>query len=207
MKNTAKPRFIVLEGIDGCGKTTQLKLLAQALSDLGENISLTCEPTKGEIGELIRRCLRGEIAFDPRTVAALFAADRIEHITGANGIAEMLGRGDTVICDRYYFSSYAYQGADLSLERVMELNRDAVALLRPDLTVFIDIPVELSLERIQSRGAPAELFERRDRLSLTRQLYLDAINATSGTENVAIIDGAQTPQALLADILRACGRA
>ncbi|MFA6948491.1 MAG: dTMP kinase [Eubacteriales bacterium] len=206
MQNVLKPRFIVLEGIDGCGKTTQLRRFSEALRTLGERVSLTCEPTGGEIGTLIRRCLRGEIAFDPRTVAALFAADRIEHITAPDGIKALLARGDTVVCDRYYFSSYAYQGADCTLERVMELNRDAAALLRPALTVFIDIPVEVSLERIARRGAPAELFERRERLCATRALYLEAFGRTKETENVAIVDGMGCEQDVTRRILAAAGR-
>ena len=90
---------------------------------------------------MLRACLTGRIETDERAIAALFAADRLDHITNpVNGIQKHLDAGITVLCDRYYFSSLAYNGGLVSAEWVAQLNAQAMQLLRADLTVFIDRP-------------------------------------------------------------------
>ena len=123
-----KGKFIVFEGCDGSGKSTQLKLLASYLESKGEEVYLTREPTDSPFGSLIHSCLTGRIVTDEHTIAALFAADRLDHIHNAlNGILRKLEEGVTVLCDRFYLSSFAYNGGFAPLEWVISLNTPAMA--------------------------------------------------------------------------------
>jgi len=109
-------KFIALEGIDGCGKSTQAQLLKKSLNAAGHKVYLTHEPTDSHIGAIIRNIFKGRIAGDHKTIAGLFVADRLDHLQNkTNGILKKLDEGYTVICDRYYLSSYAYQGAHVNL--------------------------------------------------------------------------------------------
>ena len=105
--------FVVLEGIDGSGTTSQLRLLKEkfALEDKGNSVVFTQEPTSGSIGILIRSALQGSSVFAPETMTRLFAADRCEHLYGKEGIKAALTAGKAVFSDRYLFSSLAYQTA------------------------------------------------------------------------------------------------
>src|SRR5437870_3245745 len=106
--------FIALEGIDGSGKSTQAKLLSDKMQKEGLKVYLTCEPTGSPIGSLIRNILKGKMEADHRVIAGLFVADRLEHLLHkTNGILKKLANDFTVITDRYYFSSYAYQGTHM----------------------------------------------------------------------------------------------
>ena len=109
-KSKILSRFIVLEGGDGSGTTTQLGLIGRALERAAFPHWTTSEPTDRPEGLLIRRILSGELQRDPGTLALLFAADRNEHLKGVGGILERLARGEIVLCDRYVLSSLAYQG-------------------------------------------------------------------------------------------------
>ncbi|MFI5196773.1 MAG: dTMP kinase, partial [Chitinophagales bacterium] len=111
--------FIALEGTDGSGKSSQVKLLAEKLENAGHKVYATFEPTDGVIGSMVRNILRGGIKADNRTIAALFLADRLDHLLNeTNGIVKKLGEGYTVITDRYYFSSYAYHGTHMDMDWV-----------------------------------------------------------------------------------------
>ncbi len=147
--------FIVLEGLDGAGTTTQQKLLESRL--LAENTPhwICAEPTELPSGHLVRQVLRGEVEARPETLARLFAADRNEHLYGRNGIVERVSRGELVVCDRYIFSSYAYQGVSCGPELPEALNS---GFPLPELLIFFDIPTEISLRRLDSRES-REIFE------------------------------------------------
>ena len=107
----SRGKFIVIEGLDGCGKSTQLRLIKEGLEQYGKRVYLTAEPTNYETGEYIRRILSESLVKDMYLQAALFLADRLEHITHPEfGIEKYLSDGYTVVCDRYYYSSFAYQG-------------------------------------------------------------------------------------------------
>ena len=147
---SAPGRFIVLEGVDGCGSTTQTKRLVEALATRGYDARSTCEPSDGPVGALIRQALekrlrdaRGEARrFDWATLALLFAADRLDHVEAT--IAPALAAGAIVISDRYTLSSLVYQsvtapsGSEEPLAWIHELNRAARA---PDLTIVLDVGV------------------------------------------------------------------
>jgi len=152
-------RFIVLEGLDGAGTTTQLKLAAEKLAADGRPHFCTSEPTDHPLGLLIRDVLTHRRSVHPTTLALLFAADRAEHLLAAGGgILKRLERGELVISDRYLFSSLAYQSLDCDFEYVHGLN--AGFPLPRDL-VFLDTPVRESQRRLGSRGGQ-ELFDGAD---------------------------------------------
>ena len=152
-------RFIVFEGLDGTGKTTQIRRLARTLESRGETVFVTAEPTAFPSGKLIRRVLSGEVPSNPWTTAALFLADRIRHCADpAEGIAAHLAKGETVITDRYYFSTFAYQGCETDLDWTVRMHYDCPLLVRPDLVLFLTMSPEKCMERITA-GRPAEAIE------------------------------------------------
>lgn len=190
MQQTNMGRFIAFEGIDGSGKTTQLKRLANRLNGMGRRCYETREPTEGPIGSMIRQILTGRLKVDNRAVAALFAADRVDHLVNeSNGILPMLEQGIHVLTDRYYFSSYAYHSVDMEMDWVIEANAQAAKLLRPTATIFIDVSPEVALERISKNRFHTELYEEQGRLTRTRELFYRAFEAQKDCENVIIVDG------------------
>jgi dTMP kinase len=163
--------FIVVEGIDGSGSTTHTKLLGKALRQRGLKVVETCEPSSGPIGSMIRQVLQrrlfvadatGPRAFAWSTMALLFAADRMDHLDST--VVPALREGAVVLSDRYDLSSLAYQSVTSPTgEKVVPWIRELnAAALRPDLTVVIDVPVEVAEERRRSRGGVEEMFESRD---------------------------------------------
>lgn len=140
--------FIVFEGVDGSGTSTQLKLLGERLEVYGVHARLDAEPTTGPIGRLIRDALFKRSPLGHETVARLFAADRGEHIDGAGGVREALGAGRLVVSDRYFFSSLAYQGLTCGPELPEELN---ARFPLPELLIFFDIPATASVARLDAR--------------------------------------------------------
>lgn len=148
--------FVVLEGLDGAGTTTQSELLANRLRAEGARVLSTCEPSRGAVGTLIRSILRRELPVDPCTLALLFAADRNEHLyASAEGVVQRLSEGQIVVCDRYLFSSLAYQTSGCGWERVSRLNEPFPL---PRYLIFLDVtPVECQ-RRLSSRSG-VELFD------------------------------------------------
>src|SRR5436305_14234550 len=109
--------------------------------------------------------LNKQIKADHRTIALLFAADRVEHLLDKqNGILQKLSEGYTVITDRYYFSSYAYNGTYADIDWVVEINKMSAQLRRPDINIFIDVPPEVCMQRINANRATTDLFENMDSL-------------------------------------------
>lgn len=182
--------FLVFEGIDGSGKSTQLAMLADMLRRREIPVYPTAEPSEGDIGRLLRSYLTGQRKADPRVFAPLFAADRLDHLTREKGgLLPRIAEGTTILSDRYYLSSLAYQSVDLPMETVIAMNRPCMDLLRPDLTIFIDVTPETAMNRIANGRTSTELFEKRDRLAATREKFFEAIRRLHGEEKIAIIDG------------------
>jgi dTMP kinase len=157
--------FIVIEGLDGSGKTTQATLLAKKLEET-HKLLLTAEPSRGKIGTFIRE---GYLYEDKRlpteAEALLFAADRVEHVH--NEIKPALDEGKLVICDRYIYSSLAYQdSAELSLDWIKTINARA---LQPDFSIFIDVAPERVIERLQRKKSVMETLETQQKV---REVYL-----------------------------------
>ncbi len=160
-----KGAFICIEGLDGCGKTTQAKLLTKNLRK-SHNTVYTAEPSRGKIGAFIRNSyLYGEKRLSGVIEALLFAADRIEHVE--TEVLPALHQGKLVISDRYLYSSLAYQGAaGLSLEWIEKINEHA---LRPDLAVFIDVDLKTVMNRLKSKKS---VMENMETLQKVRDVYL-----------------------------------
>lgn len=190
MRGKSKGRFIVFEGIDGSGKSTQIKKISKRLKALGNNVYSTFEPTDGPIGTLIRKMLSGKIATDQRTIASLFAADRTDHLVNHdNGIRHKVDKGDVVLCDRYYFSSYAYHAQYIDMKWVINANSLNADILRPDLTIFIDVDPDLCFKRIKSSRSNFEMYEKIDIMKKVRANYFKAFDALKELEKIVIIDG------------------
>ena len=171
-------KFIVFEGIDGAGKTTQIQLLAAALEERGIKCNVSAEPTKLPIGVEIRKRLSGAIPTTPIEMAELFASDRAMHNTHAEcGINKLLSDGITAISDRYYYSSMAYQGADIGLDKVKELNLGNPNICHPDLCIFLDLTPDVSLKRINSAGREStEIYETYEILEKTRNKFFEILD-------------------------------
>ncbi|MDD3791605.1 MAG: dTMP kinase [Candidatus Bathyarchaeota archaeon] len=157
--------FIVIEGLDGSGKTTQARLLAKKLSKK-YNIFLTTEPSRGKIGSYIREYYLYEKQRLPTDVEALlFAADRLEHVK--KEVVPALDEGKLVICDRYLHSSLAYQGSSgLSIDWIRGINSKA---LQPDIGIFIDLAPEVVLKRLNRKKSVMETLETQQKV---REIYL-----------------------------------
>jgi len=166
--------FICIEGLDGCGKTTQTKLLAKKLRK-SHNAVYTAEPSRGKIGTYIREsCLYGEKRLSTVVEALLFAADRIEHVE--TEVLPALDQGKLVISDRYVYSSLAYQGAaGLSLEWIEKINEHA---LQPDLAVFIDVAPKIVMSRLKPKKSVMENLETQQKV---REIYLKFVEKDSLT--------------------------
>lgn len=201
MKNRGK--FIVFEGIDGSGKSTQMKLLAKKLEDRGIKARLTLEPTYGLVGETLHDILSGKIKADPKVIAALFVADRLDHLTNQeDGVLKNLDAGETVICDRYYFSSYAYQSTEVPSEWVVEANKLCAETLRPDVTLFIDISPQVAMERILSNRDSVEIYETEEKLTKVRDAYFAAFEKMKDSENVKVVNGERTVEEIADEIAK-----
>ncbi len=198
-----KGKFIVFEGIDGSGKSTQMRLLSEYLKTHSIPNVTTHEPTDSPFGALVHDCMSGKTETGEYTIAAMFAADRIDHIQNPTyGILSQLDRGVTVLCDRYYFSSFAYNGGCVPLSWVEELNRPAMELLRPDLVLFIDVPPEKGMERI-ARRSERERYETFEKQQKTRAKFFEVFEKYSGEENIVIVKGEEEKERTQAGIRRA----
>lgn len=175
-EQAAHGAFIVFEGIDGSGKSTQARLLAARLQDAGVPVHQTAEPTNGPVGTLIRNGFNRRVDLDDRVIASLFVADRLDHITNAHdGMLGIVERGTTVLCDRYHLSSQAYQASDVGSEWIASSNSISTDLMLPDLTIYLDVSPEVALERLASGRTTTDRFEVDERLRAARERYAEAI--------------------------------
>jgi dTMP kinase len=193
--NPGPGNLVAFEGLDGAGTTTQVRLLAQRLRLL-RPVFVTHEPSDGPAGLQIRMVLAHRIKMDAAALAALFAADRMDHLyhtDGDKGMVAHLQAGTDVITDRYYVSSFAYQGMNLDWNWLWDMHAPCI---RPDVTFFLDVPVDTCLRRIaQGRGEHFELFENQEALTRVRQSYLEAIERLRLVgDTIEIIDGSASPE-------------
>ncbi|MDR0524416.1 MAG: dTMP kinase [Spirochaetaceae bacterium] len=184
--------FVVFEGGDGSGTTTQLGLLRGRFGGAGgPHLHGTFEPTDGSVGKLIRSILTGADSVHPETLARLFAADRSEHLYGPGGIIERVAQGDLVISDRYILSSLVYQGITCGEKLPGALNADFPL---PETMLFFDIDPEIAVRRVEKRGNP-DMYEYLDFQRQVRKQYLSLLPgyADRGVR-IAIIDAAMPPE-------------
>lgn len=201
------PGFIVFEGLDGAGSSTQAGLLQRNLEERGRRVVLQGEPTAGPIGNLIRQVMRGRLLVSAdrgeteRQLAYLFAADRHDHLYNAtDGVLHLLGAGFLVISTRYFFSSHAYNASTPDrFDLVDRLNRDFPL---PELVVYLTCPLELSLARLDQRDLK-EFYERRDEQTRVREAY-EAVLAPLGGR-VLRFESDGDPERTAGEILAAVG--
>jgi dTMP kinase len=198
LKNTkvdemkGKGLFICVEGLDGCGKTTQTKLLVRKLRKMGWDAAYTAEPSQGKIGKFIQKhCLHGEKRTFPIVEALLFAADRFEHVE--REVIPALNQGKIVISDRYVYSSLAYQGATgLDLEWIKMINEHAI---RPDIAIFVDVEPEAVIKRLKSKKSVMENLETQRKV---REVYEKFVEKGE----LVRIDGNKSKKEVADDILK-----
>lgn len=184
-----KGKFIVLDGIDGCGKGTQIKLLANYLFDRDKknHIFLTREPYNSEYHTEIRKLLKEGInpKDNAELLAEFFVKDRKVHV---ELIGKLLESGIDVVCDRYKYSTLSYQQAQgIYLEKLLEMHK---GVLIPDLAIIVDVPAEIALKRIaeDSNRPHKEVFEQKDFQEELRRNFLN-LPAALPDENIIVIDG------------------
>jgi dTMP kinase len=191
-------RFIVLEGIDGAGTTTQTHKLVDRLKAEGKAVKSTREPSDGPVGSLVRQVLTGRTVVPGgrapgwTTMALLFAADRMDHVEAE--IEPFLTTGGIIISDRYDASSLAYQSVTSGKEGphavawIRELNKHA---LRPDLTVVVDLPADIAAARRETRGEAVQLYEQNEVQRALADFY-HSLDKHMPNDKIAIIDGRGT---------------
>jgi len=189
----ARGFFICVEGLDGCGKTTQTKLLVRRLRRKRYDAIYTAEPSRGKIGKFIKRhCLHGEKRVSSIIEALLFAADRFEHVEDV--IVPAIGKGKIVVSDRYVYSSLAYQGAaGLDLEWIKKVNEHAI---HPDLAFFIDVKPEIVVKRLKPKKSVMENLQTQQKV---REVYMKFVE----NGELVKIDGNGSVQEVAESILKA----
>jgi dTMP kinase len=198
---STRGKFIAFEGIDGSGKSTQILLLQRKLQEAGIPVYLTREPTDGPYGSMLHTIMTGRLDACEETIAAMYVADRMDHIKNErNGILKKLEEGMTVITDRYYFSSYAYQGAHISMDWTIQANSLCANALKPDLNVYLDISPETSFQRISQNRTDFEIYEKLDNLKNTREKYMEAFEKLKDEEKIAIVSADQSLEQVEKDI-------
>ena len=188
-------RLLAFEGIDGSGKSTQARKLAEYLRAQGREVLLTREPTDGPWGRKIREA-RFKERLSPEDELHAFIEDRKQHVT--EEIAPALARGAVVIIDRYYYSTAAYQGArGLDPQQLLATNRAFAP--KPDVVVLVDVTPEQALQRISSRGERQDLFETKAALTAVRENFLQL----SKEPHFVVVDGAGDEATVFQRVLRA----
>lgn len=195
-----KGRFISFEGVDGAGKSTQLKRAVSLLKEHGVRLTVTREPGGTAFGENLRNILlHGKETIHPETEALLMFAARREHLEQV--IVPALARGDTVLCDRFSDASFAYQGggSGVSIAKLQVLEKWVHPDLQPDLTLYFDLPTEIARQRI---GTEAAL----DRFEKEGQSYFDRVRAAylarakQFPERIQVIDASATLEQVSSEV-------
>ena len=196
-----KGKFIVLEGLDASGKSSQIPVLVKRMEEEGLKVYSTRECSDGPIGKLLREVyLPGHRKCDERVINMLFPTDRFDHITNEeDGLLKYLKEGYNVVCDRYYLSSMAYdtyhlygtEKFDESMEDIIRRNKINIETLQPDLQIFLDVPPKVCMERLNTRNEERSVYEEESKLVKIRESYGYAFNIMVNryNEKIRIIDG------------------
>lgn len=194
--------FIVIEGLDGSGKGTQFEKLSSRLKDYGR-LYTTAEPTASTVGGLIRDALGGIAKKNSYELASLFLSDRISHCTNsANGIAKYLDNGVNVLCDRYYYSTFAYQGMECDMSWLIDAHYNCDGIIRPDLCIFLDVPPSACFERVSGDRLHIEIYEKASTLQKVRDKFAEAFERINGCENIVVINADRSIDEVFSDISR-----
>lgn len=184
-----RERFIVLEGIDGCGKSTQAEMLVKYFEGKGKSVALTREHTRDlAAGQLIDQIVNHQGELVPVAMQLLYVVDRIDHT--ARCIRPPLDEGKIVVCDRYFWSTVAY--SNLCGEQEWFLRIQKHVIIEPDLTIWVDIDPELAMERMGKRGKDFTIFEKIEKLKKIREGYQWL--ADKYKKKCLVVDGSGTPE-------------
>ena len=195
-------RFIVFEGIDGAGKTTQINRLAERLRAEGRRVMVTAEPTVSVTGGLLRDALGGISQRTAGEMAAMFVLDRIFHnVNPVHGIEKMLAEGIDVICDRYYYSSLAYQGSDTDFTWVRDMNLNCPEIRKPDVCIFLDLTPEQSMARIEGGRVTKEIYETDEKLTRVRNQFYRVFEELKERDRIEIVDASRSIEEIHQEIV------
>jgi dTMP kinase len=198
---SARGRFVTLEGVDGAGKSTHLKFVADSLAAGGRHVVQTREPGGTDLAEQIRALVLKE-KVEPVIGTLLIYAGRADHISRV--IEPALAAGNSVVCDRFVDATVAYQGAGegVSRELIDRLTRDACRGLTPDRTLIFDVPYEIAAKRLATSGKKLDRFEREERgfFERVRSAYLTIAKAEP--KRVRVIDASDDPAVIRKAIAR-----
>lgn len=196
MKSLIKS-FIVFEGLDGAGTTTQLWRLEAFYKAQGRDAFITFEPTDNPIGRLVRSVLQKKAETTPEALALLYAADRHDHLYNPEyGLVKKAEGGTIVVSDRYFYSSIAYQSVQCDYDWVKGINQ----FPSPEAVIFIDTPVDVCMERIGRRGSEKELFEKASYLEKVRENYIRIFSSLPEEVSLLTVDGRGSVEKIEAEI-------
>lgn len=199
--NNTRGYFIVFEGCDGCGKTTQTERLRAAIAEAtGRPCIYEREPNeRNAAGAIIRSGLYGGVKFLTESMAYLHVADRLEHIEFMRPLVEA---GTSIVCDRYYLSNMAYNTTDrISMADIYAMNKPCIESMKPDLFVFLDVPTEVTKARRDRNRTDREIYDGDDKQARVRRNYLSAIEFLKEMgEKVLVIDASRTIDEVSADV-------
>ncbi len=198
-----KHPFFVLEGIDGSGKTTQQAGLVNHLRSKGYNVHATCEPTNSRIGRMIRDVFSGKEMADQHVIAALFCADRLDHLHHLDNGLLAMNETHAIVSDRYYLSSLAYHGVHVDMNWVFQSNQPAMHALKPTAHIYIDMDPKESMNRIAENRKHVELYETLENLTAVRDAYEKAISLLPDDDIVVRINGNQSVEQVHKSIIKA----
>ena len=183
--------LINLEGIDGCGKSTQSKFLMKKFEENNEKTIILKEPTNGKYGKKLWEMLSGKREATTEQILDLFVMDRKEHVN--DKINPALKKGKIVLMDRYYYSTMAYQAAaGIDVNRIRKDNEFAP---KPDIVLIFDLPVDLAMKRVIGHSV-ADVFEKEEHLEKVREAYLNL----KDDPLVRIIDSTRTPEEIFEEV-------
>lgn len=196
IKSNYLGKFIVVEGLDGSGKSAQVNLLIDFLKEKGKDVVITKEPTiDSEAGRKVKQALKKEIIVEPLELQGLYVQDRKEHLE--NKVIPALKEGKFVVSSRYAFSTLAYGYSDgLDVDLLIKMNEQ---FLLPDLTIMVDVSPESCMGRIESRGEPKELFEKKEKLAKVNEIYK---KIPEMFENVIAVNGEKPIPEVFEDIIK-----
>ena len=189
--------FIVFEGLDGSGKSTQAKRLYEHFVSEGMKCLLSFAPTDSKLGSLARAVTKGEFSLKKEALALLFAADMYEHFT--TKISPVLDDGGIVVCDRYYYSNIVYQGiCEKSIHRIMDYNQQ-IMKHPPDIVFFLDTTPQVCLERLRATRKDISIYENLNQLETHYKRYQSLFDQT--TDNIITIETSGKNEAVISALI------